>query len=160
MTGYIGGTYGRLFKTTNGGYNWAQQITPLPMFVSNFGFCNDSVGWCAGGGGGILHTTNGGTYVGFKAIINILPNDYELYQNYPNPFNSKTTIEFDIAEEGNYTLVIYDILGRKVDDVLSKYLNAGKYKINFNANQLSSGVYFYKLSNFNTSLAKKFILNK
>ena len=75
-----------------------------------------------------------------------MPVLFKLYQNYPNPFNSQTTIEFDIKKKGDYSLVIYDCLGRKRDEVFNEYLNAESYSVSFNGDELQSGVYFYRLS--------------
>jgi hypothetical protein len=92
---------------------------------------------------------------------NTIPKSYALYQNYPNPFNPSTTIEFDIPERTNVKLVIiYDILGREVETLIDKELEPGKYKINFTATNLPSGVYFYRLQAGNFIEQKKMILIK
>jgi hypothetical protein len=67
------------------------------------------------------------------------------FKNYPNPLNSSTTIEFDIPERANVKLVVYDILGREIETLIDKELEPGKYKVNFEAKDLPSGVYFYTL---------------
>jgi hypothetical protein len=82
----------------------------------------------------------------------------ELQQNYPNPFNPTTKINFSIAEEGQYTLKIFNILGQEVKTLFSEYLNPGNYDIDFNASSLPSGVYIYQLSNDKKSLSKKLML--
>jgi len=159
-TGWCGGSYGHIFKTTNGGFNWIEQVVPSNYFRISMWFYNDSIGWAVGGFGQILHTTTSGQYVGVKQISENIPDNFKLYQNYPNPFNSETVIEFDISKSEFYKFEIYDVVGRKIDETFNKYFNIGRYKINFNASQLSSGVYFYKLSNFNTSIVKKFTFIK
>lgn len=75
------------------------------------------------------------------------PQEIQLYQNYPNPFNPSTNIEFDLAlkTNPNVELVIYDILGRKIKTLLNENLQSGNYKVEFDGNQLSSGIYYYKL---------------
>ncbi len=70
---------------------------------------------------------------------------YRMYQNYPNPFNPQTTIQFDMARPGRVKLHVYDITGRLVRTLVDHKQSAGHHKIEFNAEQLSSGVYFYKL---------------
>jgi len=161
LTGYVGGTYSRLFKTTNGGLNWARDVADFGAFIWNFDFYNDSIGWCVGGGGRILHTTTGGgPFVGIEPISNLMPDNLMLYQNYPNPFNSETVIEFDVPEYGNYSLAVYDILGRWVDEIFNKYLTPGKYRTSYNGINLSSGIYFYKITGMMKTIAKKFILIK
>jgi photosystem II stability/assembly factor-like uncharacterized protein len=161
LTGWVGGDQIRLFKTTNGGFNWIQQIVPTPMFVQNFYFCNDSTGWATGGSlGPIIHTTTGGSYVGITPISVEVPSEFELFQNYPNPFNNQTVIEYDISENAHYSITIYDVLGRTVDVIFDKYITAGRYKINYDASNLPSGIYFYRIYGLNKSIVKKFTLIK
>lgn len=76
-----------------------------------------------------------------------LPSDFNLFQNYPNPFNPHTTIEFKIDKPGNIKIVIYDLLGREIKTMINEHKNVGSYKLTFNAEDLSSGIYFYQLSN-------------
>jgi hypothetical protein len=72
-------------------------------------------------------------------------NTFSLSQNYPNPFNPSTTIKFSIPEASYVTLEVYDILGREVRNLINEDLNSGQYSVNFDASNLSSGTYFYKL---------------
>lgn len=74
-----------------------------------------------------------------------IPLTYALLQNYPNPFNPVTTIRFTIPEKTHVSLRIYDILGREVALLVNEEKNPGAYDVRFNANQLSSGAYFYSL---------------
>jgi hypothetical protein len=69
----------------------------------------------------------------------------QLYQNYPNPFNPSTSITFNIPESGAVQLSIHDNLGRRVATVLSRHLDAGEHRVDFNAGDLGSGIYFYRL---------------
>ena len=89
-----------------------------------------------------------------------IPENFGLHQNYPNPFNPSTKITFDIAENSNVTISIYEITGKLVSQVLNSDLNAGSYEINFNAAALSSGVYFYTLSAGSFRETKKMTLIK
>lgn len=86
--------------------------------------------------------------------------DYRLNQNYPNPFNPSTTISFNIALKGFYSLKVYNSIGEEIATLINKELNAGTHKVNFNAAELSSGVYFYKLKGNEINLTKKMILMK
>ncbi|MDI6780338.1 MAG: phospholipase D-like domain-containing protein, partial [Bacteroidota bacterium] len=74
-----------------------------------------------------------------------IPDDYSLSQNYPNPFNPTTIINFSIPKSGLVTLKVYNILGQEVASLVNEEMKAGNYRVNFNANGLASGVYFYKL---------------
>jgi hypothetical protein len=91
---------------------------------------------------------------------NTIPKSYALYQNYPNPFNPSTTIEFDIPEKTNVKIIIYDILGREVEILIDKKLEPGKYKINFTATNLPSGVYLYTLKTPKFTKTNKMLLIK
>jgi aminopeptidase N len=86
--------------------------------------------------------------------------EYSLSQNYPNPFNNSSKISFTLKEPGKTILSIYDILGRKVKDILNEELKAGKYECEINAGNLASGVYFYRLKSNSFNFARKFILLK
>lgn len=85
---------------------------------------------------------------------------FELNQNYPNPFNPSTTINFGVAQAGNVRLVIYNSLGQEVTTLVNGYKDAGSYDVVFDASNLSSGVYVYKLETPNFVSIKKMILNK
>ena len=75
-----------------------------------------------------------------------LPTHYALYQNYPNPFNPSTTIQYALSTPGDVTLSIYDILGRKITDLVSSYQSTGNHTAVWNASRFPSGVYVYVLS--------------
>lgn len=86
--------------------------------------------------------------------------NYNLYQNFPNPFNPSTTIKFSIAQDNFVSLNVYDLLGREVAKLLNQDLKAGEYQIIFNANNLPTGIYFYKLISGNYSQTRQMILIK
>ncbi len=160
FTGFAGGTTGIIFKSTNGGLNWLQQNSPNIGFRNDFWFSNDSTGWCTGGGGQIFKTVNGGTYVGVNLISTEIPVNFDLLQNYPNPFNNETIMKFIIGTDGLYILEVFDILGRKVEEVFKETLKPGTYHLNYNAGKLSSGIYLYTLSSEKEKVTRKFILIK
>jgi len=162
LTGWIGGSYGHLYKTTDGGYNWLREETGSDprLWRSIFSY-DDSLVWGAGGAGRLQYTTTGGqTLVGIFFSEELSPDKFELYQNYPNPFNTQTEIKFDLIKSGHYKIEAFDMLGRSVDILFNEFKYAGSYKINFNASDLSSGVYFYKLSSPEVNIIKKFTLVK
>ncbi len=76
-----------------------------------------------------------------------LPGAFELHQNYPNPFNPSTEIRFDLAGTANVSLAVYDMLGRQVTTLVNGQMPAGSHAVSFDASQLTSGVYMYRLSN-------------
>jgi hypothetical protein len=93
-------------------------------------------------------------------IDNEIPYQYNLSQNYPNPFNPKTSINFEIPQKENVKIIVYDILGREISTIINEVINAGRYKIEWNAEQYSSGVYFCKMSTANYEKTIKIVLLK
>jgi hypothetical protein len=77
---------------------------------------------------------------------NDIPKNFVLYQNYPNPFNPSTTIKFDLPEESAVNLKIFNILGEEIVTILNETLKAGSHLVQWNAGNLSSGIYIYQLS--------------
>jgi hypothetical protein len=88
-----------------------------------------------------------------------VPRSFSLSQNYPNPFNPDTKIGFSLSMASDYTLTIYNVTGQVVD-VFSGSADAGSHEINWNASNVASGIYFYKLDAGNFSETKKMILLK
>ncbi|MCH8012646.1 MAG: S8 family serine peptidase [Candidatus Marinimicrobia bacterium] len=80
-----------------------------------------------------------------EEYLDIIPEGYSLEQNYPNPFNPVTTVRFGLPEAGNLELVIYDILGREVAELVSGRVVSGTHEVVWNASDMASGVYFYRL---------------
>ena len=92
------------------------------------------------------------------------PTHYFLYQNYPNPFNPVTTIRYDVGAYGNtpvqVDLSIHNILGQKVATLVDKKQAAGRYQVQWDAGQLASGIYFYKLQMDSYISIKKMVFVK
>ena len=74
-----------------------------------------------------------------------IANSFELHQNYPNPFNPSTNLEFGISDLRFVSLKIYDLLGKEVTTLVNEVLDPGTYKYTFDASDLSSGIYYYKM---------------
>ena len=89
-----------------------------------------------------------------------LPLEYSLDQNYPNPFNPSTTIKYSIPEDGFVKLAVYNMLGEEVAAIVNTTQKAGRYEVNFNASNLSSGVYVYRIEAANFTASKKLMLMK
>ncbi len=92
--------------------------------------------------------------------VNTTVNNYSLFQNYPNPFNPSTTIRWQQPEAGVVTLKIYDVLGNEVAMLINEDKPVGEYEIEFNGNNISSGVYFYQIKSAYFNQTKKMILLK
>ena len=86
--------------------------------------------------------------------------DFQLSQNYPNPLNSNTIIEFGVPKKEKVTIEIFNVLGQIVKILLNKEVETGKHKVEFNVTNLSSGIYFYKLSAGGSSITKKMVILK
>ena len=97
---------------------------------------------------------------GIKDDINSEPVSFILYQNYPNPFNSTTTIKYIIPYSGDVSLKVFDLLGNEVAILIDGYQESGSYEKSFNADNLSSGIYFYQLNANDFTSTKKLILLK
>lgn len=98
--------------------------------------------------------------VGVQGNGNEIPELFSLSQNYPNPFNPVTNIKFSIPTGGNVKLTVFDITGKEVAVLVNQNMNAGNYTADFDASQLSSGIYFYTLSSGSYTDTKKMVLVK
>ena len=99
--------------------------------------------------------------VGVEDEGNLLtPTEYNLAQNYPNPFNPTTTIQFSIPQRSNVVLKVYDVLGTEVKTLVNEEKEQGVYTINFDASQLASGIYLYKLQAGSFVETKKMLMLK
>jgi subtilisin-like proprotein convertase family protein len=103
---------------------------------------------------------NGDVNSGVELIAGNIPENFELFQNYPNPFNPVTTIKFDIPDNSNVKLSVFDMLGREVKVLLNENKVAGSYSVDFDAAELSSGTYFYKITAGKYSDIKKMVVLK
>ena len=118
-------------------------------------------GGSTGNGSGIDYTTiKYSPLVGVTQISNSVPDVYKLTQNYPNPFNPSTKINFALTKTSITKLIIYDVLGREVTELVNSELGAGTYAAEWNAAGVSSGLYFYKLTSGNFAELRKMILVK
>lgn len=95
-----------------------------------------------------------------KVEVDLTPASYQLLQNYPNPFNPSTHIDFKLPENGHISLIIYNILGDNIATLIDEVKPAGVYSIEFNAENLAAGIYFYELKTQNFRSVKKCLLLK
>ncbi|MCH8941830.1 MAG: T9SS type A sorting domain-containing protein [Bacteroidetes bacterium] len=164
QTIYLVATSTGLASTTNlngSSIVWANEAaTTIGNVVCVMVLSRDSDGYIAVGthGNGVFTALT--TVTGIDVVSNNIPNSFALSQNYPNPFNPSTKIQFSIPEATNVNLTIYDQLGKKVKELLNKNFSAGKYSVDFNANNLSSGVYYYRIIAGNFVQSNKMILLK
>jgi hypothetical protein len=103
--------------------------------------------------------------IGIKKIMTEIPEKFSLHQNYPNPFNPVTKIKFDITSNGkrqtpDVRLIVYDISGKEITKLVNENLSAGSYEVFFDGSNLTSGIYFYRLTADNYSQTNKMMLIK
>ncbi len=145
-----------VFETTDGGANWTT-LSNADLIISNIGgACYDYNGfnWVVGYSSTVFTTA---PLSDVETEI-ITANSFNLEQNYPNPFNPSTIINYTIAKAGTVELSVYNLLGQKVSTLVNSEQSVGNYSINFNAENLSSGVYFYTLKVDNLTSTKKMML--
>lgn len=152
------------FKTdgTDATGGWRSYPSGAKLFYLGFGFesINDSLSSVKRNDlfSKVYNWFMGQTSVPFEEDISI--KNFELYQNYPNPFNAMTKISFYIPEKSKVALKIYNLIGEYIGTLINDELERGHFTINFDANKLSSGVYFYKLETESKSIIRKMILLK
>lgn len=93
-------------------------------------------------------------------VLVVTPNKFELLQNYPNPFNPTTSISFTLAQAGNVKLSVYNLLGQEVQTLVNGFMETGLHSVNFEAKNLNSGIYLYKLEANGISSVRKMTLLK
>ncbi|QQS60153.1 T9SS type A sorting domain-containing protein [Candidatus Falkowbacteria bacterium] len=146
-----------IMRTINGGETWTEE----PWGVNGDEFkgvdatSNDF--FIVGRNGVILKTSHS---VGIFPINNEIPLGYFLSQNFPNPFNPSTKINFSIPKSGKVKLSVFNMVGKEVVVLLDQSLSAGNYTADFDASNLTSGVYFYTLQSENFTETKRMVLVK
>ena len=126
---------------------------PTATYIGAFGAVDWTFGWA--------RFNPDSTTVGVREVVNnIVPVDFALSQNYPNPFNPSTKISFSLSNGANVKLSIYNILGQQVEVLANGFRNTGTYEVTWDASNLTSGVYIYRLEAGNIVISKKMMLLK
>jgi photosystem II stability/assembly factor-like uncharacterized protein len=155
--GWVIGQSGNFLMTTDKGITWNQiNITENRLYSISFPQ-DKSIGFIFGSHNTILKYDN---TVGIKEEYPSSNYNFLLLQNYPNPFNSITTLTFELPLPGYTELKIFDILGREVKTLVNGYLEQGNHKVQFNASELPSGIYFGLLSYDSKRISNKIIILK
>jgi photosystem II stability/assembly factor-like uncharacterized protein len=156
---FVGTDFG-VFQSTNDGANWISFSSGLPMVEVYDMKYKQTIGM-------ILVATHGrGCWTfNLNSTLGIdpfgeIPAQYKLSQNYPNPFNPTTNIAFDIPKYNNVKLEIYDMSGKKIEELVNQNLNAGHYQVQWDASKYSSGAYVSKLTTPDYSATSKMMLIK
>lgn len=152
------------FYSKDDGATWTAYVDAVQVQYTDVAFVNPTTGWA---GSFNASNTEGGMYefaldlsdVGINGSDN-QPSSVALMQNYPNPFNPTTTISFEVKSEGSVKLSVFDAAGKMVSELVNGTVSAGLHNVEFNAANLNSGVYFYKLQTAGISQTKKMMLVK
>ena len=158
---YIGNDLG-VYVTTNSGASWNEFRFGMPYsIVFDLSIVNANRKLRATThGNGIWQRSLYQNPLGITGNGNEIPKEFKLEQNYPNPFNPSTKINYSVPKSGFVTLIIYDMLGKEVSTLVNEGKNPGSYTIVFNGNNLSSGIYFYRLSSGKFTDTRKLVLIK
>ena len=146
----------KLIYSLDSGLNWTAVPTPDTAIIFKMNFTDSLHGFGVGMDGAIIKYKPNISSV--KEDVVFIPERFVLQQNYPNPFNSMTKIGFRISNIESVSLKIFDVLGNEVATLVDEELEAGSYEIDFNAGQLSSGIYFYTFSVPGFLSSKKMVL--
>jgi photosystem II stability/assembly factor-like uncharacterized protein len=157
---------GAIMFTSNGGNNWVIEQGNVGWFQC-ITYYQRLKAWCGADGGNVWYT-NMTQPLGISNNNNEIPKEFSLYQNFPNPFNPSTKIRFDVSSNRtlsetkglNVQLIVYDILGKEVKTLINEQMNPGSYEVDFNASDLPSSVYFYRLVIGSFTQTKKMMLIK
>lgn len=152
----------KLVFTKDSGTTWHEWKTPNDIAMNDLQFTDPRNGFGCGENGTFFKFNI--DVVNINTISDIVPSDFKLFQNYPNPFNPTTRIRFRIAQASKVSLNLYDVKGSFIRNIHSGNEIAGSYEVTFEANDLPSGVYIYKLDVIsgmqNFSESRKMILVK
>ncbi len=140
----------------NSGINWLavnQGFNPIPSLITQLVVLGNCL--IAGSDKSVWRRPLS-EVTGFQKLNSEIPLNYSLSQNYPNPFNPNTKIRFDIPNSGNVNISVYDVLGRKVAVIVDQQLTPGTYETDFDAGNLSSGIYYYHIAAHNEKITTEY----
>jgi len=147
-----------VYMSSNNGVNWITEYTAPAGNYNHISVALPGRGiWAVRTNGGISYHSQ---IQSVKQVQMEIPADYSLMQNYPNPFNAMTKIRFSVPVSADIKLKIYDVNGREILTLVDSKLSPGEYESLFDAGNLSSGVYFYRLESNNYTETKKMMLVK
>jgi photosystem II stability/assembly factor-like uncharacterized protein len=152
----VNGNKGLIMYSTNGGVSWICEVWSSNQVLTGVTTTSTDV-YIVGDGGFIYKAA---LPVGINQIGSTVPDKYILSQNYPNPFNPVTNIEFSVPKNGAVKLTVFDITGKELAVLVNQILSIGKYKVDYNGANLSSGTYFYRLQTNDFVATKKMVLIK
>ncbi len=149
------GTQNGIFYSSNSGENWSSINEGISNVITTEILVKDSILYAGTHEHGVWKRPLSDIITSIGNIEPDSPSTFALLQNYPNPFNPSTIIEYTIpnsvgdakfASPTNVTLIIYDVLGREIETLVDEYKIPGNYKVKWNADEFSSGIYIYRLA--------------
>ena len=148
-------------KTSSGSFTLSWNIQPQDRETFKIETTEGNVILLTGKGQTkIITDPSGNTTLKLISTIENLPQEYSLHQNYPNPFNPTTRINFDVPAPGIVNIKLYNLLGSEVATLFNGYKEAGYHAITFDASNLPSGIYFYKMVSDKFVSVRKMVLTK
>ncbi|MGB5530147.1 MAG: YCF48-related protein, partial [Ignavibacteriaceae bacterium] len=160
QVGYAVGSEGTILKTYDAGGNWQQQQSGTILKLNKVHFLDLDFGFAVGENGLILKTTTGGEPVTKVDESTLTVNEFKLEQNYPNPFNPSTSLQYAISNRQFVSLKVYDVLGNEIATLVNEEKERGVYSVTFDASNLASGLYLYRIQAGSFTKTKKMILIK
>jgi len=157
---FVGTNGGGVFLTTDNGASWSAVNTGLTnLYVYSLAVIGNDL-YAGAMMSGLWKRSLSDIVTAVEDDKINQPANFALHQNYPNPFNPTTTLSFAISHSSLVTLKLFDVLGKEIAVLVNENKSAGNYEINFDASNLSSGIYFYKLQAGNFSSTKKMVLTR
>ena len=142
---YIGSYGTGVYESTDDGESWNKRNDGLTdLWIGSLAVAPSGQVYAGGQEGDLYAISNSTTPL--RRSAKGIPEVFTLYQNYPNPFNPSTTISYDLPKRAHVLITIYDVLGRNVRTLVNEESPAGSYRVTFDASNLPSGVYFYRLN--------------
>jgi photosystem II stability/assembly factor-like uncharacterized protein len=144
-TGTAVGFSGTIVHTTNSGADWTSQQSNTLQSLNAVSFVDPRTGITVGDSGTILRTMSGGLTDAGQYGQSQKPLAFQLEQNFPNPFNPSTTIRYRIDKTGRVSLRVFNVIGGEVATITDETQAAGQHDVKFDATNLPSGLYFYRI---------------
>ncbi len=149
------------YASTLGEHTWQNKSSGLPFLLIRTIYVNDSSVFVGEeDDGGIWRAPLSDVTGIMQPTPQSEPSSFALSQNYPNPFNPTTKINYSISGRSHVTIMIYNVLGEKVETLVNAFQQAGNHTVSFNASRLASGVYFYRLEANGKAITKKLLFLK
>ncbi|MBK9334841.1 MAG: T9SS type A sorting domain-containing protein [Ignavibacteria bacterium] len=163
-THIIASTQNKVYITADNGSNWADITGALPVTINNqireIAYNSNYIFVILENTGFVYHRPLSEIIISITPISTNVPDRYSLSQNYPNPFNPTTNINFTVPKSGFVKMNVYDINGREVSTLVNQEMTPGTYKVDFDASNLSSGIYYYSMTSGDIVETKRMTLVK